>query len=268
MLSKLWFFLKTGFLEAASYKFDFIFSVLGIFFSSATIFFIAKLIPGNNVSQLVPYGGDYFSFVIVGLVFSELLNTFETSMPGQIRQAQVSGTLESLFLTQTNIPVVLVGLSLFPFVFSLIRISFYFLLGILFFGIKLRAVNWLAMSLIFVLGSVCFLSIGILSASFIMVYKMGNPINYVFGTISGLLGGVFFPVAVLPPWIKWLSYLFPLTHTLEGARKGLLVSASFSAILPSIMALVVFGVIFFPLSLYVFRIAVRKAKKDGVLAQY
>jgi len=268
MLGKLFFFLKIDLLEAMSYKLSFIFSILGIFFSSATFFFISKLIPNSGSAPIAPYGGDYFSFVMVGLVFSELLGVFESTFPGKIRQAQVSGTLESLFMTRTSFSTILIGLTIYPFIFTLFRIVFYFILGLLVFGLKFGAINWPAAILIFFFGSICFLSIGILSASFILVYKMGNPLSWVFGTVSGLLGGVFFPISVLPGWLKWLSYILPITHALEGARKSMLVSSSFSSIMPNIITLAVFGAIFFPISLYLFQLAVKKAKKQGVLAQY
>jgi ABC-2 type transport system permease protein len=268
MLSKLFYFLKRDFLEAASYKFAFVFSFFGIFLSSSTFFFISKLISGNTIPMLAPYGGDYFAFVIVGLACSELLQVFESSLPGEIRSAQVTGTLESIFLTRTSLLTILTGISLYPLLFTLLRVAFYFVLGIAVFGIKLGTINWIANLLVIFLGSICFLSIGILSASFIMVYKTGNPFSFVFGTISGLLGGVFFPVTILPPWIKWLSYLLPITHTLEGVRHGMLSSSSFAEILPSILSLSIFAALLFPLSLFIFRLAVKKAKKDGVLSQY
>jgi ABC-2 type transport system permease protein len=121
---------------------------------------------------------------------------------------------------------------------------------------------------VFLLTAACFISLGILSASFILVYKMGNPISWIFGSVSGLLGGVLFPVSVLPPWVRWLSYLLPVTHSLEGVRRSLLASVHFSQILPSIGALAAFSGALMPLSLIVFRLALRKAKKDGTLTQF
>jgi ABC-2 type transport system permease protein len=115
---------------------------------------------------------------------------------------------------------------------------------------------------------VCFLSLGIISASFIMVFKMGDPLGWAFGSVSALFGGMFFPVAVLPGWIRWLAYLLPTTYSLEGMRKSLLVSSSFSDIFPNILALLLFSAVLFPLSLQVFRLSLAKAKKDGTLTHY
>jgi len=267
-LIKLFAFLKRDFLTAASYKFAFISSLWGIFFSSATFFFIAKLIPGTRTSSLAPYGGDYFSFVIVGIAFSGLLGLFQGGLPGIIRSAQITGTLEALLVTQTSIPTILFGSSIYSFLFTSITTVFHLVLAVVIFGMKLGNINWVGSILVFFLTAVCFLSIGILTSSFIMVYKMGNPLSWIFGSVSGLLGGVFFPVSVLPEWIRWLSRLLPITYTLEGMRQSLLSSASFSQIIPNIIALAAFGGVLFPLSLFVFRRAVAKAKRDGTLTHY
>lgn len=267
-MSKLYAFLKRDWLEQSSYKFSFIASFISIFISSATFFFISKLISGPGKSSLDPYGGDYFSFVIVGIAFSGILMIFQENLPSVIRSAQVTGTLEAILVTQTNIPSVLLGSSLYSFLFSFGRTVFHILLAVLVFGMQLGTVNWPGAILVFLLTTLCFLSVGILSACFILVYKKGNPFGWVFGSVSGLLGGVFFPVAVLPAGIKWISYLLPITYTLEGLRKSLLVSASFSEILPSIIALTVFSGCLLPVSLVAFRFALRKAKKDGSLTYY
>lgn len=267
-LDKLFAFLKRDFLEAASYKFAFVYSLVGIFFSSATFFFISKIISGQNVSSLRPYGGDYFSFVIIGIAFSGILGVLQEGLPAVIRSAQVAGTLEALLVTQTRIQTILLGSSLYSFFFTTLRSGLHLLLAIAVFGMKLGDVNWAGGILVFFLTAVCYLSVGILSASFILVYKAGNPFNWIFGSVSGLLGGVFFPIAVLPSWVRWISYALPVTHSLEGMRLSLLSSASLSQVAPHILILAAFGAVLLPVSLVCFRFAIKKAKKDGSLIQY
>ena len=89
-----------------------------------------------------------------------------------------------------------------------------------------------------------------------------------FGSVSSLLGGVFFPVAVLPGGLKWISHLLPITYSLEGLRKSFLASVGFKDVLPEIAALVIFSIVLLPVSFVIFRAALRKAKRDGSLTQY
>ena len=115
---------------------------------------------------------------------------------------------------------------------------------------------------------VCFSGVGILSASFIMVLKKGDPFSWIFTSLSWLVGGVYYPVAVLPEWLQRVSYVFPITHALEGMRLALLQGYTITALLPSIFPLILFGVVVTPVSIWIFHKAVRIAKINGSLTQY
>jgi len=260
-------FLRRDLREALSYKFSFVSSFVGILLSSATFYFVAKLVPSGTPS-LGPFGGDYFSFAVVGVAFSSLLGMFQEGLPAVVRGAQVSGTLEALLVTPSSIPTVLFGSSLYSVLLQVFRTLLHLGVALAFFGMTFGRVNGPGVLSVGVLTVFCFLSVGILSASFILVYKTGSPFGWILGTVSGLLGGVVFPVALLPPWIRWVSSLLPVTYALDGMRKSLLASAGFAEVLPDIAALAVFNIILLPASLLAFRMAVRKAKKDGTLSHY
>ncbi len=260
-------FLRRDFREALTYKFSFVSSFVGILLSSATFYFVAKLVPPGTPS-LGPFGGDYFSFAVVGVAFSSLLGMFQEGLSAVVRSAQVSGTLEALLVTPASIPTVLFGSSLYSLILQVFRTVLHLGVALVFFGMTLGRVNVPGVLSVGVLTVLCFLGVGILSASFILVYKTGNPFGWILGTVSGLLGGVVFPVALLPPWIRWVSSLLPVTYALDGMRKSLLASAGFAEVLPDIAALAVFNIILLPVSLIAFRLAVRKAKRDGTLSHF
>jgi len=259
-------FLRRDFREALTYKFSFLSSVTGILLSSATFYFVAKLVPAG-VPSLGPFGGDYFSFAVVGVAFAGLLGMFQEGLAAVVRSAQLSGTLEALLVTPAGVPTILFGSSLYSLVFQVFRTVLHLAVALAFFGLTLGRVNGAGVLAVGVLTILCFLSVGVLSASFILVYKTGNPFSWILGSVSGVLGGVVFPVALLPPWIRWVSSLLPVTYALDGMRKSLLASASFAEVLPDVAALAVFDALLLPLSV-VFRLAVRKAKKDGTLSHY
>ena len=122
--------------------------------------------------------------------------------------------------------------------------------------------------LILVLTIITFSSLGIIAASFIMVLKRGDPVTWLFSTLSSLLGGVYYPISVLPPWLQRLSYLLPITYSLRAMRLALLQGYPFTALVPDIAVLVIFSLILLPLSLLTFRYAVHRAKVDGSLTHY
>ncbi len=260
-------FIRRDLREALTYKFSFLSSLVGIFLSSATFYFVAKLVPASAPS-LGPFGGDYFSFAVVGVAFAGLLGMFQEGLASVVRSAQLSGTLEALLVTPVPVPAILFGSSLYSLLFQVFRTALHLGVALAFFGLALGRINAAGVLAVGVLTVLCFLSVGVLSASFILVYKTGNPFSWILGTVSGLLGGVVFPIALLPSWIRWVSSLLPVTYALNGMRKSLLASASFAQVLPDVAALAAFDALLVPLSFVAFRWAVRKAKRDGSLSHF
>jgi ABC-2 type transport system permease protein len=260
-------FLRRDLREALTYKLSFVSSVVSILLSSATFYFVAKLVPAG-APALGPFGGDYFGFAVVGVAFASLLGMFQEGLPAVVRGAQISGTLEALLVTPASVPSILFGSSLYPLLVQTVRTALHLGVAAAFFGLAFGRVNVPGLLSVGALTVVGFLSVGVLSASFILVYKSGNPFGWLLGTVSGLFGGVVFPVALLPAWLRWISSLLPVTYALDGMRKSLLASAAFGEILPDVVALAVFDAVLLPMSLVAFRLAVRKAKRDGTLAQF
>ena len=63
-------FIKRDVSLALSYRLSFLFQFLGILLTLATFYFLSKLIGGAMADSLETYGGDYFTFVLLGLAFS------------------------------------------------------------------------------------------------------------------------------------------------------------------------------------------------------
>ncbi|MDO8737321.1 MAG: ABC transporter permease [Thermoleophilia bacterium] len=263
-------FLKKDFLMEISYKFSFVLQFASIFFSVVMFYFVAKLLGDapSVQSSLSEYGGDYFSFVLIGIAFSNFLSVGLGSFATSIRSEQMIGTLEAMLVTPTRLSNIVLSSSQWSFAFTSLRVGVYLLIGGLFFGVSFAGAAVLPALLALVLTVVAFSSLGIISASFIMVYKRGDPIAFVLATSSTLLGGVYYPISVLPGWLQSLSYLFPITYSLRAIRLSLLQGAGFDEVGSDLLALLAFSCITIPISLFCFRLAVRRAKRDGSLAHY
>jgi ABC-2 type transport system permease protein len=261
-------FLWRDIINETSYKFAFLMQFSGIFITTSMFFFFSKLLGDTGVSYLKPYGGNYFAFVLIGVAFYSYLALSMESISKSIREGQMLGTLEALLVTQTEIPTIIISSSLYSFIWASFKVAVYLLLGVFVFGVKLGNANMTGVLIILVLTVISFSSLGIISASFIMVLKRGNPVSWMFTGVSGLLGGLYYPVSVLPDWLQTFSYILPVTYALEGMRLAMLQGYSLSRLMPNIAALMIFSIIMLPLSLLIFGYAVKKAKKDGTLTQY
>jgi ABC-2 type transport system permease protein len=84
--------------------------------------------------------------------------------------------------------------------------------------------------------------------------------------ISGLFGGMMYPISMLPGLLRFLARLIPVTYSLEGMRATLLAGAGWNQLWPSIAALLVFAVILIPSSFVVSALSLRRTKTTGTLA--
>jgi ABC-2 type transport system permease protein len=173
-----------------------------------------------------------------------------------------------MLTTPVSIPMIILASSQWNYLFTTLKVFVYLLLGIGFLNVHLGQVNYLAAFLILLLTIIVFSSLGIIAASFIMVLKRGDPITWAFSAFSTLLGGVYYPIDILPGWMQVIARFIPITYSLEAMRKALLTSATLTQLLPEILVLGAFSVILLPLSLMIFNYAVRRAKIDGSLTHY
>lgn len=262
-------FVVKEFQGTASYKLNFLTSLFGILLSVTLYFFMSQLFVGAAmIPHLKPYGGDYFSFVLIGIAFYDYLGLAMGSLASTISSAQASGTMEVLLVTPTRISTIILSSSLYRFIWTSIRVLAFIIIGALGFDLKIAGANYIGAFLILVLMIISFTSIGIMSASFIMVLKRGDPITWIFSTASMLLGGLYYPIEVLPVWLQKISYLLPVTYALEGMRMALLQGYSMARLLPYIFMLLLFGVVMMPISLVGFKYAIKRAKMDGSLTHY
>lgn len=268
MFCKIWAFIKRDFSIQLSYKLHFILTWFNIFGSILIFYFIAKLFEKGTSPYLTEYGGRYFPFVFIGVALSSCLAMTLGTLSGNIRTEQMTGTLEAILVTPIKLYTLVISMSIWNFLFASVSIIIYLLFGVYFFGVKLINVNFLNTIVIFILTIISFSSIGILSSSFIIVFKRGDPVNWLISIFSSFFGGAYFPVEVLPKYLKNLSQILPITYSLRSLRHTLLQGYSFKELLPDIAFLSFFSIILFPLSLLTFKYAVRRAKIGGTLAHY
>jgi ABC-2 type transport system permease protein len=260
-------FLARDFRTELSYRLSFLMSISGIFFTAFTYFFVAKLL-GDSVQPLLePYGGDYFAFAIIGVAFGGYFTLGLSGFARALRQAQTTGTLEAMMMTPTPVSSVILGSAAWSYAFTTLRVVVYLGLGVIL-GVQLGGANYLGGVAILVVAIITFASIGIIAASIIMVVKRGDPVTTLFGAFATLVGGVFYPIEIMPVWLQRIASLLPITYALRAMRLALLQGASWSELLPDLLVLLAFAVVLFPVSLLAFRVAVERARADGSLAHY
>ena len=261
-------FLRRDFIVATGYRLQFAGQFVSVLVSTFMFFSLSKLIAQDSSPHLAPYGGDYFSFVLIGVALSDFLFVSVSTFAKEVRQAQVVGTFEAMLVTPTPISTILFSSYLYAFVSSLSRILLYFVIGWLFFDFQADP-RYVFLFFFTIIASILpFLGIGLISAAFIIVFKQGSPVTWLVGTFSGLLAGVLYPVAVLPDWVQSVSSLIPLTYGLEAIRMVLLQGATVADISMELIILAFFTVALLGSGLLAVNYSLRLARRDGTLIHY
>jgi len=138
--------------------------------------------------------------------------------------------------------------------------------GSLLFGFPLRSANWISVVLVLAATILSFSGLGIFSTAFLLLFKRGNPSKWFFVGVSSLVGGMLFPVSVLPSWLQMIARLNPVTYALEAMRAALLEGAGISAIARPLLVLLFFALVLLPSSMLAFSWALERTKSTGTLS--
>jgi ABC-2 type transport system permease protein len=190
------------------------------------------------------------------------------TVSNDIRQTMNQGILEAMCAAPISYCRLLLYSTLWPFVFETIRVIFYFVFGWTIFGLHLPNANWAGGIIILCLTIPIFLMLGIISGSLLILVKRGDPINWFFSSVSGILAGTMFPISVFPSWLYVVSLCLPLTHSMEAMRLCLLRGVAVAGVKVHILSLVCFVTILLPLTVFINKICMDKARRQGSFAAF
>jgi len=262
-----WAFLRRDFKIATSYKAAFVMQIAGIFVAVPLFYFMGDLVDGAKLKALDAYGGSYFGFLIIGVALLDYLAVSLKSFGNSLRESQLTGTLEIVLLSPTSLTEVLFYSSLWFFLFTSIRFVLYLLVGAMF-QLDLANANVLGAFSMLALSVLSFIPFGIFTAAIIMLIKRGDALNGMIAGASMFFGGVLFPVASMPEWMRFLAQLLPFTHALEGMRQAIQTGSGVADLTHYYLILGAFVVVLMPLSWGLFAYAVRRTRETGSLGHY
>ena len=247
-----------------SYQFQLALNLVTVLFAVGTSFFIAELVDSSALDE---YGGDYFSFALVGILIMNAAVLGLGTFTARIGEEQRAGTLEVLLSTPTRLPTLLTGTFVVPAVMTAVQTALYLLIGAAL-GFSLPMRGLLVGLPVLILTVAIFGALGVLAASLIVLVKRGDPISGLVIQTTNFLAGAVFPVALLPGWLQVVARLIPAYYSLNGLRAALINDAGLADIAPELAALAGFTVVLVPLALWAFRTSVRIAQVTGTLANY
>jgi len=202
----------------ASYRAKLALGLASLVLSLVTFSFVGRVVAGAGRGFVEQYGMSYSSFAVVGIFVHSLAMSGLHSFRSAVRREQLQGTLELLLTTRLPSPVLVLLAGSGELAITVVGGAALMAGGAALIGLDLRLSPSLAGALLLYLLVMC--GVGLASAGVIMVSKEGEPISWAVSGAAGLLGGVYFPVDMLPGWLQASAQALPTTHALAVARYG------------------------------------------------
>lgn len=250
-----------------SYRISFWMRWAGLIVSVATFYYLSKLVGGRGTQYLNEYGGDYFSFVLIGLTAMSFLNAGINGLVGSVSREQWSGTLEVLFTVPVPQERHFLYFSMYNFIMGSVAAGLYLFLGNLC-GVTIKLNSLATVATIVILSTIIFHCLGVIAGACVMVFKRGDPLSGMATNLLWLLGGAYFPVNIFPSSIQMIAAFLPSTYIVRALRLSLLKGYSFAILKDDIVILILFCLIFGVISRWILRWAIQYARKRGTIAFY
>ena len=165
---------------------------------------------------------NYIGYMLIGSSVFTIVNSAFWHVAYWLRWEQGSGTLESLYLAPTHRVWVVAGTALYSCLRGMFSAIAAYLIGSLVLGLN-PFQGELLLALVFVaVGLIPLYSLTLLYGAVILKVKEANALVNLMQWGVSFLMGVFFPIAIFPPFLRLVALLFPPTWMTNGVRSALL----------------------------------------------
>ena len=263
----IWAMVRASWLAAVSYRMSTVFSILGLLVGVVPTYFITGALQGTMSNAIRGEGGNYFAFIIIGLVTISFVAQGLNSLPGAVGGAVSSGTLDTLLSAPVSPITVFAGLTAYGYLWTFVRALITVAAGAAL-GAHVALGSVPAALLILLLIVLAYVPFGMMSAAMVVAFRTPSPLNTGVLLASTLLGGVYYPTHVIPSWIQQLAAWVPLAYGLKALRRVLLEGAPLIAVASEIQKLLLFIVVLTAVGMSLLLWSFRYARRAGTLSQY
>ncbi len=202
---------------------------------------------------------NYTAFMVIGTAFQGYFSASVVTLAGRIRNEELIGTLEYLIAS----PLRPMALMIYSTVWGLV-INSISAVAVLAIGLGLGVyykINMVSTILFLLLYLASIIGLNLIAGAVVLIVKQGNPVALFTSVASNLLGGVVFPISILPTWLRYISYALSLTWALSGLRGSMLNGLGLPQLMnylwPLTLLAIIYLIIGIALSNYAFAIILR-----------
>lgn len=247
----------------ASYRARLLTQSASTLFSLALFYYVSRLVHVRSFAS----PDVYYAYVVVGLaVLGVIYSCFST--PGLVRQELVAGTLERVVLSPFGPVRAIVAMTVFPLAYASALAGLSLVLAWAVFGLQLHLATLPLCLPVLALTLAAFMPFGLLFAALTIVVKQESVGTNWVVAILALVGGMYFPVSLLPHWLQVAGSLQPFTPATSLMRHFLVASPVSGGADAAVLKLCAFAAILLPLSTAALGAAVRLGQRRATIVEY
>ncbi|HZE08068.1 MAG TPA: ABC transporter permease [Gemmatimonadaceae bacterium] len=197
-------------------------------------------------------GSRYIDFLIPGLLGMNLMGSSIWGLGFAIVTARSKKLLKRLMATPMSRAQYLLSFLCSRLVFLVLEVATLLGFGHFAFGVPLRG-SLVTLMLISLLGALSFGGLGLLTASRAKTTEAVSGIMNFIMLPMWIFSGVFFSSSNFPRVVQPFIKILPLTAVNDALRANMLEGASFAAVTPQMLVIIVWGVVTFFAALKLFR---------------
>jgi ABC-type multidrug transport system permease subunit len=255
--------LRRDFRISRSYRFAFVSDIVFGALNLGVFYFVSKTFSGASTASLQG-ATSYFDFAAVGVALTTVIQGASVGLARQVREEQLTGTLEALVAQPTSATELSLGLAGFPFLFGMARATLYMGLAAPFLHVDVSQVSWVGLLVMFVITAAAITSIGVALGALVLIFKRSESVVALVSFGLGALGGALFPVSKLGDF-EFLSRLVPTRPAFDGVRAALFRGEAWTG---SALGLAIFAAVALPIAILLFKAALDMTRRRGSLSQY
>jgi ABC-2 type transport system permease protein len=185
-----------------------------------------------------------------------------------LREEQVRGSLEALFMTPVSRLVILFGPVVSQLVWALWMFAVVGGALTLLFGLAISPLAALRAIGVVLVAVPALYGLGALFAAVVLRFgEVGALVQVVRGLFT-VFCGMTFPIVILPEWARAVALALPPTYLIDELRSVLLTGSNLASLAPGLVMLLALGIGLSGFAIVAFRRTERFARRGGSLAQY
>jgi ABC-2 type transport system permease protein len=231
--------------------------------------FIGLFLKGVADQAVTAFGGSYVAYVVIGVSFFEAAQTALTSPFESVSQAYWDKRLEAYHMASDGIWAYILGRLGWQLLYATAIQVVVVMLIVATVGIDVApSANPALIVLLFLLFVLCCFGLGLVGASsfFLLEVKDGaEPVSWSVTVLARIASGVYYPLSIIPFWLRPLGRLVPHTYALRSIRLVLIQGNGWHdpRVVHDMLVLICYAVAAIAVGIWMLRRGIRKAERVG-----